>query len=73
MNSVLPLRAHIPPFSSLVHFQTRILLTMSVLQVATALAANLAAKAHSSILYPTSSTSQESECFSDASSLTEGT
>jgi len=38
---------------------------MSVLQVATALAANLAAKA----LYPTS---QDSECSSDASSLTEG-
>ena len=46
---------------------------MSVLQVATALAANLAAKAHSSLVYAGSSTSEDSECFSDASSLTEGT
>jgi hypothetical protein len=44
---------------------------MSVLQVATVLA-NLAAKAHSTMAYAGSSTSSESECSSDASSLAEG-
>lgn len=44
---------------------------MSVLQVAAVLA-NLAAKAHSTMAYAASSTSNESECSSDASSLAEG-
>lgn len=44
---------------------------MSVLQVAAVLA-NLAAKAHSTMAYAGSSSSHESECSSDASSLAEG-